>query len=116
MKRTREQIKAQLLKQYEEEVERLLNWEEPTPRPTLSQIEERVLASRKKVSEALLQQVLSDQESGSLVEGMKCPKCGQPREDKGKEPKLVETRAGRVLLERTRYYCPDCKIGIFPPG
>jgi uncharacterized protein with PIN domain len=116
MKRTRDQIKAELLKQYAEEVERILNWEEHTPQPTLSQIEERVLASRKKVSEALLQQVLSDQESGSLVEAMKCPKCGQPMEDKGKALKRVETRAGRVLLERTRYYCPNCRLGVFPPG
>jgi uncharacterized protein with PIN domain len=116
MKRTREQIKADLLKQYEEEVERLLNWEEHTPQPTLNQIEERVLVSRKKVSEALLQQVLSDQENGSLVEAVKCPKCGQPMEDKGKEIKRVETRAGSVQLERTRYYCPNCKIGFFPPG
>lgn len=116
MKQTREQIKAELLKQYEEEVERLLNWEEKTQQPTLSQIEERVLTARKKMSEAMLKQMLAGQESGAAVEGEKCPKCGKPMEEKGKEPKLVETRAGSVLMERTRYYCPECKIGVFPPG
>jgi hypothetical protein len=116
MKRTREQMKAALVKQFEEEIDRILNWDEATQRPTLSQIEEQVLASRKKLSEAMLQQILNGQESQSSVEGEHCPRCGKPMEDKGKEPKLVETRAGRVLLERTRYYCPDCKIGVFPPG
>lgn len=116
MKRTREQIKAVLLKEYEEELDRLLNWEEKAKRPTLSQIEEQVLASRKKMSEEMLKEMLRGQESQSPVEGVKCPKCGKLMEDKGKEPKLVETRAGSILMERTRYYCPDCKIGIFPPG
>ena len=116
MKRTREQIKAELLKQYEEELDRILAWEENTKRPTLSQIEEQVLATRKKISEGMLKEMMGGQESQSPVEVVKCPKCGQPMEDKGKEPKLVETRAGSLLMERTRYYCPRCKIGIFPPG
>jgi uncharacterized protein with PIN domain len=116
MKRTREQIKKELLKQYEEELERIMDWEEKTDRPTLTQIEEQVLAARKKVSEAMLREVLTGQEGGPQVEGMKCPKCGKLMEDKGKEVKLVETRAGSVRLERTRYYCPNCHLGIFPPG
>jgi uncharacterized protein with PIN domain len=116
MKRTREQIKAELVKQYEEELDRIMTWEENTKRPTLSQIEEQVLASRKKISEGILKELLKGQESQSPVEGIKCPKCGKAMEDKGKELKLVETRAGSLLMERTRYYCPQCKIGIFPPG
>jgi ssDNA-binding Zn-finger/Zn-ribbon topoisomerase 1 len=116
MKRTREQIKAELLKQYEEELDRIMNWEENTKRPTLSQIEEQVLASRKKISEGILKELLKGQESQSPVEAVKCPKCGKAMEDKGKELKLVETRAGSLLMERRRYYCPQCKIGIFPPG
>lgn len=116
MKRTRAQMKAALIQQFEAEIDRLLSWEEGTQQPTMSQIEEQVLASRKKLSEALLQQILNSQETASPVEGVPCPGCGKPMEAKGKEPKLVETRAGRVLLERTRYYCPDCHLGIFPPG
>lgn len=116
MKRTREQIKAELLRQYAEELDQILIWGEETKRPTLSQIEEQVLAVRKRVSEGMLKQMLSGQESQSPVDGEKCPKCGKPMEDKGKEPKLVETRAGSLLMERTRYYCPECKIGVFPPG
>jgi uncharacterized protein with PIN domain len=116
VKRTREQIKADLLREYEEELDQLLAWEKSTKKPTLSQIEEQVLIARKKMSEAMLKQMLAGQEVGSPAEVEKCPKCGKPMEDKGKEPKLVETRAGSILMERTRYYCPDCKIGVFPPG
>ena len=116
MKRTREEIKAELLRQYEEELDHLLAWNEETQRPTLSQIEEQVLAARKQMSEEMLRQMLNGQESQRPVEAEKCPKCGKPMEDKGKEPKLVETRAGSVLIERTRYYCPNCKIGVFSPG
>jgi uncharacterized protein with PIN domain len=116
MKRSREQMKAELLKQYAEELDRIMNWEENTKRPTLSQIEEQVLVSRKKISEGILKELLKGQESQSPVEAMKCPKCGKAMEDKGKELKLVETRAGSLWMERMRYYCPQCKIGIFPPG
>ena len=40
MKRTREQIKAELMKQAEREIDRLLDWEEKAARPTLTQFEE----------------------------------------------------------------------------
>jgi hypothetical protein len=116
MKRTREQIKAELLKQYTEEIDRMMEWEEKTKRPTLSQIEEQVLATRKRLSEGMLKEMLRGQENQAPVEEVKCPQCGKAMENKGKEPKLVETRAGSILMERTRYYCPDCKIGVFPPG
>jgi uncharacterized protein with PIN domain len=75
-----------------------------------------VMATRERVSEAMLEQMLKGQESGSPVEAEKCPKCGKPMEDKGREPKMVETRVGSIVMERRRYYCPNCKIGIFPPG
>jgi hypothetical protein len=67
MKRTREQIKAELLRQYAEELDHILVWNEETKRPTLSQIEEQVLAVRKRVSEGMLQQILNGQESQTPV-------------------------------------------------
>jgi len=116
MKHTREQIKAELLKQYEEELDRIMTWEENTARPTLNQIEEQVLATRKRISEGMLRELLKGQESQRPVEAIQCPQCGQAMEDKGKEMRLVETRAGSLRIERNRYYCAQCKIGIFPPG
>ncbi len=116
MKRTREQMKAELMRQYEEELDRILSWNEEKQTPTLSEIEEQVLATRKRMSEELLGEMLKDQESQSPVVVERCPKCGREMEDKGLEPKLVETRAGSVLMERRRYYCPHCKLGVFPPG
>jgi hypothetical protein len=37
-------------------------------------------------------------------------------ENKGKQPKVVESRVGKVLLERDYYYCGRCEVGFFPPG
>ncbi len=75
MKRTREQIKAELMKQAEQEIDRLLDWEEKAAQPTLTQFENEVLKTRKALSEPVL-----------------CPKCGQPTENKGLQTKEVETR------------------------
>jgi hypothetical protein len=53
MKRTREQIKAELMKKAEQEVDRLLDWEETADKPTLTQFENQVLMTRKALSEAM---------------------------------------------------------------
>ena len=50
MKRSREQIKAELLKRFEQEVEGLLDWQEQSQAPNLSQFEEEILAVRKEIS------------------------------------------------------------------
>ena len=47
MKRTREQIKAELMKKAEQEIDCLLDWEEKADKPTLTQFENQVLTTRK---------------------------------------------------------------------
>ena len=47
MKRSREQIKAELLKRFEQEVDEILDWQEQSQAPNLSQFEEEILAARK---------------------------------------------------------------------
>ena len=116
MKRTREQIKAELMKQAEREIDRLLEWEETTARPTLTQFENEVLKTRKALSEAMLTGVMTGQESHQPAEAVQCPKCGQPTENKGLQTKEVETRAGTLRLRRQYHYCPHCQAGFFPPG
>src|SRR5512136_26163 len=100
MKRTREQIKADLMKKAEEEIDRLLSWEQKSARPTLTQFEDQVLASRRVLSEAMLEGLMPGQENGQPAERVVCPKCGQPVENKGVHTKEVETRAGNLRLKR----------------
>ena len=63
MKRTREQIKAELMKKAEQEIDRLLDWEEQANKPTLTQFENQVLMRRKALSEAMLDGVMAGQET-----------------------------------------------------
>jgi uncharacterized protein with PIN domain len=116
MKRTREQIKAELMKKAEEEIDRLLSWEEKTDKPTLTQFEDQVLATRRVLSEALLEALMTGQENCQPAERVVCPKCGEAVENKGAHTKQVETRAGSLRLKRQYHYCPHCQAGFFPPG
>lgn len=116
MKRSRAQIKADLMKRYEEEVEKLLDWQEKSHGPNLSEFEDEILAARKKVSIALLEEMLAGEEQREPVEAARCPKCGEPMEAKGKQPQVIETRVGTLRVEREYYYCTHCKAGLFPPG
>ncbi len=116
MKRTRDQIKAELMKKAEEEIDRLLSWEEKADKPTLTQFEDQVLASRRVLSEAMLEALITGQENGQPAERVVCPQCGQPVENKGAHTKQVETRAGSLRLKRQYVYCPHCRKGFFPPG
>jgi hypothetical protein len=116
MKRTREQIKAELMKKAEQEIDRLLDWEEQADKPTLTQVENRVLTTRKALSEAMLEGVLAGQETRQSAEPVMCPQCGQPTENKGLHTKEVETRAGTMRLRRQYQYCAHCQVGFFPLG
>ena len=116
MKRTREQIKAELMKKAEQEIDRWLDWEEKVDKPTLTQFENQVLLRRQALSEAMLDSAMAGQEAHQPAEPVKCPQCGQPTENKGLQTKEVETRAGTLRLRRQYHYCAHCHVGFFPPG
>ncbi len=116
MKRTREQIKAALMKKAEQEIDRVLEWEEKADKPTLTQFENQVLLTRQVLSEAMLEGVLGGQETRQPAEPVVCPQCGQPTENKGLRTKEVETRAGTVRVRRQYHYCAHCHAGFFPLG
>jgi transposase len=79
----------------------------------LTQIEDIVLVLREKLSQAMLDSVLENQEAVQPVE-LCCPKCGQRMRYKERKEKVVESRVGEVDLERGHYDCTTCKEGIFP--
>ena len=62
MKRSREQVRARLMARAEDVVDRLLEWMEDTPEPTLTQIEEAVLDLREELrpSPSLVDSELSE--------------------------------------------------------
>lgn len=116
MKRTRAQIKAEMLKRFEKEIDELLDWREGSEPPTLSQLEEEILKARKGTGQAMIEGMLSGEENQRPVKAPDCPKCQVAMENKGKRDKVVETRLGTLRMQRDYYVCPQCGAGFFPPG
>ena len=116
MKSNRAERKAALLRQAEQMVDDLLNWEDEHQRPNLTEIEDIVLALRKRMGEQMARSVVDHQAAQSPVPGPKCPGCGREMRAKSRKRRRVESRAGSVPLERTYFYCDHCRRGSFPPG
>ena len=116
MKRTSEQLKAELMAEAEAAIDELLGWHEDAAAPTLTQIEEVVLKLRGRLGERLTEVVVEDQEAVRPVPGPACKTCGREMHYKGMKEVTVEGRTGSAKLERGYYYCGRCKSGLFPPG
>jgi uncharacterized protein with PIN domain len=116
MKKSRDQLKVAFLSEAEELFDELMAWDERTDRPNLTQIEEIVLALRKRFGERIAQQVLLRQEERQPAERVACPQCGKAMATKGLKANQVATRVGSLKLKRGYYYCPGCQQGLFPPG
>jgi len=116
MKHSRDQVKAELLAEAEAVIDELLEWDESTPTPTLTQLEDVLLKLRQRLSEHMAEVVLREQEATRPVPGPICPTCHQELGYKGMKEVTVEGRLGLLRLERSYHYCNRCKSGFFPPG
>lgn len=115
MKKTRKQLEAELEAKSKAVIQELLDWNETHAAPDLTQIEDIVLELREKLSQAMVEGVVSSQEQVQPPE-VRCPQCGGVMRYKGRKGKVVESRVGELDLKRGHYYCPTCQSGIFPPG
>jgi len=61
----------------------------------------------------MLDGVMAGQETRQPAEPVKCPRCGQPTENKGLQTKEVETRVGALRLRRQYHCCAHCQAGFF---
>lgn len=116
MKKSREQLKEEFIGEAEELFDKLMEWEEQTEKPNLTQIEDIILELRKRFGERMAQKMMMRQEERQPAERVQCPGCGGEMATKGLKDNQVETRIGNLKIERGYYYCPECKQGIFPPG
>lgn len=116
MKKSRGELKAELMKAAEITIDKLLAWKEESEQPKLKQIEEIVLELRQQLSEKMTAAVLDSQEAVRPVPGPVCHSCHQEMRYKGMYAKTVSSWVGEIKLERAYFYCDRCKRGLFPPG
>ena len=117
MNRQRTEMKAELMAAAEAVMDELLQWDAVSPAPTLSEIEAVVLKLRQRLSARMAEVVVNGQEAARPVPGPVCPRCGREMHHKGVKTSWVESRAGRLKLERVYYYCEHCAGGgFFPSG
>jgi hypothetical protein len=116
MKRTRVEMKADLMRQAEVLVDELLDWNEQTAEPTLTQIEAVILKLRQRLSDQMGLAVIESQEATRPVLNPQCPTCQGEMRYKDMKDNTVESRIGPLALQRGYYYCETCRTGLFPPG
>jgi len=116
MRRTPEQLEAELFAEAQALIAELVAWERQAGAPKLSQLEEQALAVRQQFGKRLLQAMIEDQEARQPVEAPKCPTCGAEMCYKGQKGTDIETRLGGIRVERGNYHCAHCDSGLFPPG
>ncbi|MCL6431417.1 MAG: hypothetical protein K6V36_11265 [Anaerolineae bacterium] len=116
MKRSRAELRAEILANFEVQLDSFLDWAEANHAPTLVEIEQAVLRCRREIGRAMAAAVVNAQDTVQLAPGPKCPDCGQEMHIKGRKRKYVETHVGGIETKRCYYYCPRCRRGFFPPG
>jgi hypothetical protein len=112
MKRTRAEMRADLMRQAEVRVDERLDWNEQTSEPPLTQIEEVVLKLRR-LSEQMAWAVIESREATRPVPSPRCPTCQVERHDKDLKKNPVESRAGQLTLNRGYDDCETCRTGLF---
>jgi hypothetical protein len=91
-------------------------WYRAHPEATFDEIEKQVGQQRRDFLGEFLELTLRQGELGATAAAPDCPKCGKPMEFKGYPPKTVHGLDVDAKIPRAYYYCPICKVGIFPPG
>jgi hypothetical protein len=116
MKKSRAEVKAELMQAAEERIEALLAWSEANRGTNLSAIEAMVLEQREGLSIKLAEAVIQQQAQVLPVPGPSCLGCGQEMGYKASHPLQVTSWVGELTIERGYYYCSACQSGLFPPG
>ncbi len=115
MKLSRDELKAKMMAEFELAVDRLLDWNDQTRAPTLTEIEDAVLKMRKQMGEQAANAIIANQDAALAGQTPACSTCGRAMRHKGYRQNDVESQAGRLKTRRAYFYCPHCQTGSFPP-
>jgi hypothetical protein len=96
--------------------EELEAWCAAHPGYTLADLEEQAMRLRQGLMGEMMSRLVGQREAVQPGERLKCPKCGEPMQNKGRRKRVVQGPEGSVELDRAYFYCPSCKEGFFPSG
>lgn len=108
-----EALKARMMAEAEEAIDKLLAGRGKKRELNLSDIERLVREAGQRVMERFTAELV--EEEGQDEERGVCPECGGRVRYKGHKVRELVTETGEVRLERAYYYCPTCRKGFFPP-
>ena len=94
----------------------LRQWRANHAGASFDEIAAQVTPRRRELMGQLLDQLARQHGDGEVVEGLKCPECGQVMSYKGRPKRDVLHKEGATELSRAYYYCAQCETGLFPPG
>jgi len=107
------QLKAKLLQQYADQLDKMFESLDKPERLHLTEIEEAALYVRQEMSQEITQS-LSEHESQVRDIDVCCPRCKSAARYKGQKAKWMKTRSGDIRVNRDYWYCPNCRSGFFP--
>jgi hypothetical protein len=106
-------LKARMMAEAEEAIDRLLAERSGKEELQLSDIERLVRTAGQQVMERFTVGLVRAEAEGE--ESRDCPECGRRMRYKDRKGRNLVTETGEVRFERVYYYCPTCRKGVFPP-
>jgi len=83
--------------------------------PSLDALTKAVLASRQELTAQVTEALVRQRHAQALGQkNAPCPQCGRMLPARGLVSRTVETLVGEVALERSYFYCLECKQGFYP--
>jgi len=104
-----------VVKEAQKAISQMLDQLPNDDRVTLSELEQATGEMGAAIMREALQN-LSETVEMKPKELVRCPKCDQPMQARGKRRRQVVTLRGESELVRHYYSCPHCGQGYFPPG
>ena len=101
MPKSREEMKAKLMKQAE---------------AVIDECQLQVGIEVPQLSKQMSQTVIENQATVRPVPGPSCANCGEEMSYKGLKENSASSWVGELKIERGYYYCERCRSGLFPPG
>jgi ribosomal protein S27AE len=106
----------------EEILSGMKEWRLAHPNATFREIEDAVHERVSRLEAQMIQDTVQADERSEWAQGPakfrpSCPNCGVPLVSRGKRQRVLQSRGGQpIKVQRTYGTCPQCGMGLFPPG